>query len=134
MLLAQYFIQKHTHRVGRRVTTIAKDALAKLTQYRWPGSIRELENIIERGLVLSKGDMFELEDKLLPTSPVVHPSTTEPQTMEEVERAHLTWTLERTEWVIAGPKGAAHLLGLNPNTLRSRLVKLGVTRSTREIS
>ena len=133
-LLAQYFIQKHTHRVGRRVTTIAENTLAQLIQYPWPGNIRELENIIERGLVLSKGDIFELEDKLLSASPVVHPSTTEPQTMEAVERAHLTRTLERTEWVIAGPKGAAHLLGLNPNTLRSRLVKLGVTRPTREIS
>lgn len=133
-LLAQYFVEKHARRMGRPVMTLSEETLARLRQYPWPGNVRELENTIERGIVLAKGKVLELENDFALTSPSVRSEASEPQTLEEAERQHILRALDKTAWVVAGAKGAARLLDVNPNTLRSRLVKLGIDRSHRDLS
>jgi transcriptional regulator with GAF, ATPase, and Fis domain len=95
-----------------------------LVNYHWPGNVRELENVIERAVVLSRGGVLtlaeELEQRKLITG--VH------DTLENIERTYIREVLEHTGWVVEGPAGAATILGLHPNTLRSRLKKLGVRR------
>ena len=96
-------------------------------KYSWPGNIRELENVIERATILAKGSMLQIDDVLLhgnsaPLMPVA-------DSLEEVERAHILHVLQDMSWVIEGTQGAAARLGLHPNTLRSRMQKLGIKKS-----
>jgi len=96
--------------------------------YAWPGNIRELENVIERATIVAPGPLIEANDLLLAVA--IPPSTApEMKTLEEVERVHIVPTLEKTDWVISGEQGAAVQLGINPNTLRSRIAGLGIKRS-----
>jgi formate hydrogenlyase transcriptional activator len=104
--------------------------------------VRELENVIERALVLSHGGVLDAAQGLVPAAAPVDTALTSPATavsvaratspagrLDDVERAHIAATLERTGWVIEGPRGAAKILDLHPNTLRSRMKKLGLRRS-----
>jgi len=133
--LAAHFIRVFNRTLGRSVTSISPSAIESLTNYAWPGNIRELENVIERAILLSKGPVLELDDVLAPPSHVAPTSTDgrkpELLPLAEVERRHIRAVLEETDWRIAGERGAAKILGLHPNTLRSRMKKLGVERSTR---
>jgi formate hydrogenlyase transcriptional activator len=97
-----------------------------LTQYRWPGNIRELENVIERAVILSPGPVLRLPIRDLHTRIV--PGHERSQTLEEVERKHIVTTLTETRWVLSGPRGAATRLGLNRATLYFRMKKLGIVR------
>ena len=101
-----------------------------LQTYDWPGNIRELENTVERAMIMSHGD-------LLGGAPVLSaPQGAEPvaipaqASLEELERAHIRRVLDGTRWVIEGERGAARILGLNPSTLRGRLRKLGIRKSS----
>ena len=149
--LAMFFIQRHAKRIGRTIEGVTKDSMERLTRYAWPGNVRELENVIERALVLSKGGLLDIASDFLPavtaipravpTRPIEEPSHTAPAgppsgsgTLEDVERAHIVATLTRTRWVVEGPSGAARILNMHPNTLRSRMKKLGVERGRYEIS
>jgi formate hydrogenlyase transcriptional activator len=151
--LAMFFIQRHVKRIGRTIEGVTKDSMERLTRYAWPGNVRELENVIERALVLSKGGLLDIASDFLPavtaidSSPAIpstpieespHASPAQPLsgsgTLEDVERAHIVATLTRTGWVVEGPRGAARILNMHPNTLRSRMKKLGVERSRYEIS
>ncbi len=103
-----------------------------MIRYAWPGNVRELENVIERAAIVAPGPIIEIDDLILPAETVatIPPSTaSEMQTLEDVERAHIVSMLEKTNWVIAGEQGAAVQLGINPNTLRSRIARLGIKRS-----
>src|SRR6185503_3356978 len=91
-----------------------------LARHYWPGNIRELRNVIERGVILSSGDTLRVA---LTSTP---PSTHQAVTLAEVERQHILATLEKTDWHIKGPHGAAKILDLKPGTLYSRMRKLGV--------
>lgn len=94
--------------------------MQRLTAYFWwPGNVRELENILERAFILATGPALEIGPRLA---------------LEDVERNHILNVLGQTGWVIDGPKGAASLLGLHPNTLRSRLKKLGIERASHDRS
>jgi len=127
----------------------------QLLSYSWPGNIRELQNIIERGVVLSPGSVLRLDRSLLPDlalhkgfpastgaeapvavaappSSIYRPQV--PPTLEELERHHILEVLSKASWVIEGPKGAAKVLDLHPNTLRSRMKKLGIKRTSHEMS
>jgi formate hydrogenlyase transcriptional activator len=148
--LAMFFIQRHAKRIGRTIEGVTKDSMERLTRYAWPGNVRELENVIERALVLSGSGLLDIGRDFLPAVPEMDTPAPAPAmetiaqttpssaplsgTLEDVERAHILATLAQTGWVVEGPRGAAKILDMHPNTLRSRMKKLGVERSRYEIS
>ncbi|MBL8208292.1 MAG: sigma 54-interacting transcriptional regulator [Blastocatellia bacterium] len=137
--LAMFFLSRFARKFGRKLDGITQDAMALLENYSWPGNVRELQNIIERGVVLTTGNVLTLEQIWVPATvphppvPTVSPSSP-PQSklsrasLEDVERQHILEVLAQTNWVIEGERGAAKILNLHPNTLRSRLKKLNIQR------
>jgi PAS domain S-box-containing protein len=130
-LLAQYLLDKSAARIGRRMDRIDPGTLHRLREYRWPGNVRELENVIERAAILATGPTLHVEADVLGQS-AAEPADKLPAALEDVERNHILLVLAQTKWVIDGPRGAATILGLHPNTLRSRLKKLGVSRASHD--
>ena len=134
--LVMFFLARFAKKFGKRIETVRDDTMQRLVEYSWPGNVRELQNIVERAVVLTRGPVLELEGSVLPLAPVAPtaelPATdgarARSATLEEVERGHIVATLEQMGWVIDGPRGAAHILALHPNTLRSRMEKLGIKR------
>lgn len=109
--------------LAKPFTDVTRESLKNMKAYRWPGNIRELRNVVERACVLATGPIVSVRmDGWTPVIP-----STDLGTMESVERAHLRNVLSSTKGRISGPQGAATILGINPNTLRSRLNKLGVS-------
>ena len=141
-LLAALFVMRFARGLGKQIQGLAPEALDRLVHYRWPGNVRELQNVIERAAVLCQTAMLELEDILLPESrapgqPETRLQTEEPglgEVLEGVERAHIEAAIRRARGVIEGPRGAARALGLHPNTLRSRMEKLGIAKRLHEDS
>lgn len=127
-LLVQHFVNKASVRVGKNITTIPQRVLALLQKYAFPGNIRELENIVERAMILTSDETLRLDQSLELLLKGPAPAQESDATLEEVERQHILCVLEKTNWRIEGPKGAALRLGLNANTLRSRLQRLGLKR------
>jgi formate hydrogenlyase transcriptional activator len=127
-VLVRYFAQKYARQMKRTVDSISGEAMTALTNYHWPGNIRELENLIERAVILSRGPVLEvpLAELREPTEQIADSV----QTMEANERDHILRTLKDTHWVLAGPNGAAARLGLKRTTLQSRMQKLGIQRPT----
>ena len=127
-LLVRYFARDFARRMNRRVVAVPAAAMDALARYSWPGNIRELQNLIERAMILSPGDVLqitlsEIEEK--------HGSLTSPsgqQTLEEAERLHILETLKTSGWVLSGRRGAAARLGINRSTLQFRMKKLGIER------
>jgi transcriptional regulator with GAF, ATPase, and Fis domain len=134
--LVNHFCKKYSARFGKKISTVPKSVLDRLMAYDWPGNVRELENIIERGLIISKGSSLEIGDWLpastikgVPSSPINHQtSTSKIKSLEELERQHILETLTKTNWKIRGETGAAKILNLNPTTLEARMKKLSITR------
>jgi DNA-binding NtrC family response regulator len=130
--LVQHFAAKAARKLGKTLEGIAPAFIEQASAYDWPGNIRELENLIERAMIMSDGtrlDAIELFSKASPSdkaSPVAQADAT----LDEIERAHIRRVLERTRWAIEGERGAARLLGLNPSTLRGRLRKLGIRKTS----
>jgi PAS domain S-box-containing protein len=132
-LLAHFLVNKFMTRIGKRLHQISRATIQRLQAYPWPGNVRELENILERAVILAQGDTIEIgPDFLPPSTPVA--AGQGPLDLATLERNHILTVLEQTSWVIDGPRGAAKVLGLHPNTLRSRLKKLGIARGTHERS
>jgi len=136
-LLVRYFVQKFSLSLNKTVQYVPSDAMDALVSYSWPGNIRELENLLERAVILSPGKelrvpLSELRNTLAAHSEEEHPlavSTGAPvATLEEAERQHILRALRQTEWRIAGPRGAASLLGMKRTTLQARIRKLGIRR------
>jgi formate hydrogenlyase transcriptional activator len=102
-----------------------------LVRYHWPGNIRELQNLVERAVILSPGPVLRvpLNDLPVQSTTVATPALRRAETLEEVERRHILETLDATDWVISGPKGAATTLGLKRSTLQARMEKLGIRRA-----
>jgi formate hydrogenlyase transcriptional activator len=125
-LLAKFLLDKYSARIGRRFEGIEPGTLRRLMAYPWPGNVRELENVLERAVILATGPMLDVDPDVLglPASELVQTSGS----LEEIERSYILNVLRRTHWVIEGHQGAAAILGLHPNTLRSRLKKLGLSR------
>jgi formate hydrogenlyase transcriptional activator len=145
-LLTSFFLERYSRQLGKQVMGVAQDTMEALSRYDWPGNIRELQNVIERAVVLSRGSVLRLGRDLLPLSgesaiddekvvtSVGHPSNGESRSLEQLERAHILEVLSQTKWVIEGTNGAARILDLHPNTLRSRMKKLGLDRSLMKTS
>jgi formate hydrogenlyase transcriptional activator len=127
--LIQYFMQKYARRMGKRVETVPAATMRKLVDWSWPGNVRELQNMIERGVILSKGFVLEIPLTELEQSAIPAPDDNYGgATLEAVERQHILQALRDTSWVIGGPSGAAARLGLNRSTLNARMRKLEIRR------
>jgi formate hydrogenlyase transcriptional activator len=149
-----FFLSHYSQRMGKRIEAISPDTMERLVSYSWPGNIRELRNVIERGVVLSPSSAVLLGLDLLPPEisnldsvggavplrrraadgAVQAPRQDAPRadapSLEELERQHILKVLEQAGWKISGPKGAAEILKLHPNTLRDRMNKLRISRSS----
>jgi len=126
-LLVRYFVDKFARRMDRRIETIPDDVMRALTRWEWPGNIRELENFIERAVLLSKGPALRVP---LGELEVLEESSPEgDSTLEATEREHILRVLREAKGKIAGPQGAAARLGLKRTTLNSKLKKLGIERN-----
>jgi len=128
-LLAQHFVEQAARRMRKTIDTIPSEIMEALIRQRWPGNIRELENVIERAVILSPGPVLRLSLRELKSRITPGQNTDRYQTLEEVERNHILKTLKETSWVLSGPGGAASRLGLNRSTLYFRMKKLGIARS-----
>jgi len=126
-LLVQHFVKHFSRRMNRNIESIPKQSMDALINYSWPGNIRELENVIERAVILSSGPELRVPTAEL-SRPAPGAESWKAQTLEEAERAHILATLKKTRWVLAGPNGAAIKLGLNRSTLQFRMKKLGIVR------
>ena len=123
-ILARHFLREFAARLGRQVDRFDARALDRLVNYDWPGNVRELANILERAVILCQGRVLQAEHLGLPAHS--RSLADDMVTLEEAERRHIRKALEQTGGVLAGPKGAAALLGLNRSTLWSRMKKLGI--------
>jgi formate hydrogenlyase transcriptional activator len=127
--LVRHFIQKFARRMGRRIETIPTEAMDALAGYPWPGNIRELENVIERAVILSAGSALRLPPgEWKAPLPPVEVSATAPVTLADAERQHIIGVLHETDWVVGGSKGAAARLGMKRTTLQKKMNKLGISR------
>ncbi len=144
-LLVRYFVQRFSRSLNKAVEYIPADAMDALVRYSWPGNVRELENLIERAVLLSPGKELRIPRSELKSPDALAPADSEPSfsftsltsstsltrsisTLEEAERQHILRALKQTQWRIAGPKGAATLLGMKRTTLQARMRKLGIRR------
>ncbi len=128
-LLVRYFAQKYARLMNKQIETIPAGAMTALAKYHWPGNIRELENLIERSVILSQGP-----DLHVPLGELKAPATSGHNgvaTLEAAEREHIQRVLRETNWVIGGPSGAAARLGMKRTTLQSKIRKLGISRDQR---
>jgi formate hydrogenlyase transcriptional activator len=126
-LLAQYFIEKYARRMGKHIESIPKSTIKTFMEYDWPGNVREMEHVIERGVIMTSGRSFRLACQLISSLPL--DSKNEPlKDLTTLEREHILRVLQEAGWRIEGPSGAASILKLNPSTLRFRIKKLGIRR------
>jgi transcriptional regulator with GAF, ATPase, and Fis domain len=128
--LVEHFVRGFAKKLGKPISAISPATLKKLQDYSWPGNVRELANIIERAVITAPGPVLHIADQLEPL-PAAEKTTAPPRTLEEFEREYITNILDQTAWRIEGPSGAARILGLNPSTLRTRMVKLGIQKLQR---
>jgi formate hydrogenlyase transcriptional activator len=161
--LAMFFLSRFSRQFGRAMDSVSQETIELMMNYDWPGNIREMQNLIERGVVLSNGSILSIDRGLLQSSQTGHtgqtvqtaqpasealprvvaqaaarpaappPSgvdapSTSAASLEDLQRQHIIKVLSQTNWVIEGEKGAAKMLNLHPNTLRSRLKKMGIQR------
>ena len=127
-LLVRHFVQQLGRRMNKNVETIPADVMTTLMRYDWPGNIRELQNLVERAMILTPGPVLRvpLDDLKARMRPGAAPGR--PQTLLEADREHILAALEETNWVLGGANGAAARLGMNRSTLQFRMKKLGLVR------
>ena len=123
-LLVEHFVKRFNQKFKKNITRIPWNVMDNLKLYHWPGNIRELENIIERAMILSNSNTLKVE-KLKSLEQAYNKKL---QTLAEHERDYIIQVLDQTMWRINGPKGAASVLDMHPETLRSRMRKLGIKR------
>ena len=127
-LLVRYFVQQFSRRMNRVIDTIPSEAMSALVQYHWPGNIRELQNLMERAVILTTGPVLHVPLHDLESQPVAS-APRKVVSLEDAERRHILEALEAANWVVAGARGAATLLGLKRSTLQARMEKLGIRRA-----
>jgi transcriptional regulator with GAF, ATPase, and Fis domain len=124
-MLVEHFASSYARKFGKTISSVTPREMENLQRHEWPGNVRELANVIERAVIHTQGETLQVLDRF--ESPEQRPPTSA-KTLEEVEREHIIAVLENTGWRIEGPFGAAKILGLNPSTLRTRMLKLGIQR------
>jgi len=141
--LVTFYVSRFSKRLGKKMDAVSQETMDTLMAYPWPGNIRELQNVIERAVVLSPGPILRLDKDLVPVvaaerdleipaaqgAQQADPTSSRLPTLQEVERSHILAALEQAGGVVEGPKGAARILNLHPNTLRHRMKKFGIKRS-----
>jgi formate hydrogenlyase transcriptional activator len=144
--LVAFCLSQFSKRLGKKIDGVSRDSMENLVNYPWPGNIRELQNVIERAIIVSADPTLRLDRDLMPvvtaakgTEPPEADSPGDPQaalnspkpllTLDEVERNHILAVLQHAGGVVDGPKGAAKILNLHPNTLRHRMDKLNIKGS-----
>jgi len=131
-MLVEYFVQKFAKRQGKSIYHILDSAMEFLKCCDWPGNIRELQNVIERAVIMTTGPTLNLQTAELMAQNVRSTLVTPIQTLEDFERAHITETLRASNWVVGGRRGAAAKLGLARTTLIAMMQRLGICRDTIE--
>jgi DNA-binding NtrC family response regulator len=127
-LLVQYYVDKYSQRMNKQIDVIPEETMAALCRYSWPGNIRELQNLIERAVIMTPGNVLQIRtNDLQQSNPILSTMT---GTLEDVERQRILQALREAGAVIGGPHGAAVRLGLKRTTLLSKMQKLGIARNT----
>jgi transcriptional regulator with GAF, ATPase, and Fis domain len=126
-LLVWYFIEKKQGGLRKTITKVPQEVMNELTTYHWPGNIRELENVIERAIILSPGNLLSLDGSIIrkQSQPTVEPPAAN---LKDIERKYIQQVLERCEWQVKGKGKAAEQLGMSPSTVFFRMKKLGLRR------
>jgi PAS domain S-box-containing protein len=127
-LLIEHLTHKLSRKHGRHISEIPMSVVHTLTANEWPGNVRELENVIERAVITSRTETLSLPDDFVPRSAAASRGSTDLLTLDEMESNHIRQVLQHTRGRISGEAGAAQILGMHPNTLRSRMSKLGIRR------
>jgi formate hydrogenlyase transcriptional activator len=131
--LVRHFAQHFARNMKKQIDTISSETMSTLVRYPWPGNIREMQNVIERAVILSRGSVLHIPSRDL-KSRIPEPGDTNGfVTLEEMERKHILSVLEQTHWVFGGPNGAAAVLGIKRPTLQFRMQRLGIARPQRSI-
>ncbi len=125
-LLVRHFVDRLSRRMNKRFENISAEGMAALCHYHWPGNIRELENLIERAVIVSDGPELRIPLADLKKGKGMKPG--DRGTLEEAEREHILRTLRDSDWIVGGPSGAARRLGMKRTTLISKMQKLGIAR------
>ena len=128
--LVEHFVEIYARRMGKQIDRISPETMSELTSYPWPGNIRELQNFIERSVILTSDNVLHSPLASLKAVPGVE--SVGAITLEDAERDHIRKTLEQTRWVVSGPNGAAARLGIKRSTLYFRMQKLGISRANKE--
>ena len=129
-LLVDWFITKLSEKYGKRISSIPTEMMRELQNYSWPGNVRELENVIERYIVTNQIVLVNLTKGSALSHSFSGKKSTSDGSLADVETNYIINILEKTSWKIEGKNGAAALLGLHPSTLRARIRKYGIRRST----
>ena len=124
-LLVRYFAQRFAKRLRRPIESVSRESMEMLCRWSWPGNIRELQNVIERAVILSQGSVLTVPRSEFEAAT---PPSSSPVTLEEAERDHIVRALDQTDWVIGGTHGAAARLGLKRTSLVSTMRRLGIVR------
>jgi transcriptional regulator with GAF, ATPase, and Fis domain len=127
-ILARHFVDAHSRRMGKTIQTIPDEVMKALTRWPWPGNIRELENFLERAVILTRGPVLYVPLAELETVTDEQIANYEDATLHAAEREHILRVLRETDGLIGGPDGAAFRLGLKRTTLNSKIKKLGIER------
>lgn len=134
-LLVTHFVKQLATKFGKKIESVSQEMLDELQNYSWPGNIRELRNIIERAVITTRGTRLRLIDGLehgvdlaITTATIESAEPIAAETLEESQRSLIIQALEKTYWRIEGQNGAAQVLGIHPNTLRSRMKRLNISK------
>ena len=129
--LVEHFVEIYSRRMDKQIEHIPAETMAALVSYQWPGNIRELQNFIERSVILTSDDV--LQPPLASLASLAEVESVGAVTLEDAERDHIRKILEQTHWVVSGPNGAAARLGIKRSTLYFRMQKLGISRTKRDV-
>jgi len=129
--LVEHFVDIYARRMSKQIDEISPETMSELASYPWPGNIRELQNFIERSVILTSGSV--LESPVASLRNAAEAESLGPITLEDAEREHIRKILGQSRWVVAGPNGAAARLGIKRSTLYFRMQKLGISRSKRDL-
>jgi formate hydrogenlyase transcriptional activator len=128
--LVEHFVEIYSRRMGKQIDQVSPETMSELTSYPWPGNIRELQNFIERSVIVTPGNI--LQPPLASLRTAVEVGSVGAITLEDAEREHIIKILEQTRWVVSGPNGAAARLGIKRSTLYFRMQKLGISRTKKD--